>query len=281
MVAYTENEHLIEVISLDYRIGNKLILRDIGNEKVPFCIKDVKRDGKLQGQITAVVGRSGRGKSTFFKLLAGLTKPTKGTISIPKNFTEKEMIPVSEGDVGFVQQFYPLSRNQTVMQMLNDAAIQGKVASSKRKELIEDYLKDWGLYEQRFQSTRQLSGGQRQRVAIIEQLLCSHYFIILDEPFSGLDVKNIEDVKNSLFKINESHDINTVIFSTHNIEIAVEIADSIYVMGYETGNSGNSFAEGGTLLTHFDLKKLGLAWQPMDQRHLELIKHLKDIILRS
>jgi ABC-type nitrate/sulfonate/bicarbonate transport system ATPase subunit len=281
MAIYTENEPLIQINNLEYRVGDKLLLRDVGNEKVPFCIKDVKREHMLQGQIVAVVGRSGRGKSTLFKLIAGLTRPTKGSITIPKNFTEKVLVPVEEGDVGFVQQFYPLSRNQTVSQMLNDAARQGKIPQGERKKVIESYLEDWGLIDQQFHSTRQLSGGQRQRVAIIEQLLCSHYFIIMDEPFSGLDVKNIEDVKTSLHKINESNDINTVIFSTHDIEIAVEIADSIYVVGYEKEDKGDSFKDGGTLLEHVDLKKLGLAWQPMNEKHLELIAYLKGIILRS
>jgi polar amino acid transport system ATP-binding protein len=280
MNSYTESHALIEVRNVDYKIGQKLILRDIGTDRMPFSIKDVKREGKVQGQIVAVVGRSGRGKSTFFKLLAGLTQPTKGTITIPQNFTDTSMIPVQEGDVGFVQQFYPLSRNQNLVQMLEDAAKQGKYGGEERKEIIDKYLNDWGLSEQKFHSTKQLSGGQRQRVAIIEQLLCSHYFIILDEPFSGLDVKNIEDVKNSLYKINQGHDINTVIFSTHNIEIAVEIADSIYVIGYEMG-SGESMLEGGTILSHFDLKQMGLAWQQFGERHLKLSKDLKQVMLDS
>ncbi len=105
MNLYTESRPLIEVRNIDYKIGENLILRDIGTDRMPFSIKDVKREGKVQGQIVAVVGRSGRGKSTLFKLLAGLTQPTKGTITIPQNFTDTSMIPVQEGDVGFVQQF--------------------------------------------------------------------------------------------------------------------------------------------------------------------------------
>lgn len=279
MNLYTEHNCLIEVNNLHVQYGSKVILRDIGNEAIPFRINDIKREGMLQGQTVAVLGRSGRGKSTFFRSLAGLVPPSKGRIIIPKNFKETEYKNIEEGDVGFVQQTFPLSRNQSVYQMLHDAITMGDHVE-QAETVIEQYLKDWGLSAQKNHYSKQLSGGQRQRVAIIEQLLCSHFFIVLDEPFSGLDVRNIEEVKDAIQKLTTSSEINTVIFSTHNIELAVSLADSIYLIGYEQDENGN-FIEGGTLLTHYDLKKIGIAWTPYSKDHIDIAEKLKEKMLVS
>ena len=209
MIPYKKIRPLIIGKNISYSIGTnggtKLLLRDIGTEEKPFIIHDIVReDVPNQGQIVAVVGRSGGGKSTFFNLLSGINKPTTGEIFVPKCTSSTEggscekcdadlqenghcLIKVKEGLVGFVQQHYPLSRNQTVYGMLWDATIMGKVPRNQRKDLILSTLDEWGLYEQRYNAGSELSGGQQQRVAIIEQLLCSHHFMILDEPFSGLD----------------------------------------------------------------------------------------------
>ncbi len=279
MNLYSEHNCLIEINNLHVQYGDKVILRDVGNGTVPFRINDVQREGMLQGQTVAILGRSGRGKSTLFRNIVGIEKPTKGRIIIPKTFEGTEYKNIGEGDVGFVQQTFPLSRNQSVYEMLKDAVAMGD-HKGEGEALIQQYLNDWGLTAQKNQYANQLSGGQRQRVAIIEQLLCSHYFIVLDEPFSGLDVKNIEEVKDAIHKLTTTSEINTVIFSTHNIDLAVSIADSIYLVGYEKDDHGN-FREGGTLLEHYDMKKLGLAWSPYSKEHIDIAEKLKKKMIES
>lgn len=280
MNLYSEHNCLIEINNLHVQYGNKVILRDIGTETIPFRINDVHREGIIQGQTIAILGRSGRGKSTFFRSLVGLEKPSKGRIIIPKDFKGGEYKNIEEGDVGFVQQTFPLSRNQSVYEMLEDAVSMSDSKGAEKEKVITQYLTEWGLLAQKNQYPNQLSGGQRQRVAIIEQLLCSHYFIVLDEPFSGLDVKNIEEVKDALQKLTSTSEVNTVIFSTHNIELAVSIADSIYLIGYEKDEHGN-FKAGGTILTHYDLKKLGIAWTPYSKEHIDIAEKLKKKMLES
>lgn len=104
--------------------------------------------------------------------------------------------------------------------------------------------------------------------------------MVLDEPFSGLDVGNIESVKKAFQLINESHELNTIMFSTHDIELAVELADSIYIIGYPKNTDSGSNT--GTILKHVDLKDMGLAWQDeFTPRHLECVKMIKEILLSS
>lgn len=279
-IPYIITQPLVQINNLSYTVPNnghpKLLLRDIGTEAKPFLVNDVKRiDFENQGQIVAVLGRSGGGKSTLFKLLAGLAKPTVGEILIPNGVNI--LTTVKEGAVGFVQQTYPLSRNQSVRSMLLEAAAMGNVPRIERRAMVDQYLKDWGVYNQSGQSANQLSGGQRQRVAIIEQLLCSHHFIVMDEPFSGLDVKNTDALKQTFKKITSVDEINTIFFSTHNIQLATELADQIFVIGYEYDEQGTQI-EGGTIIAQYDLKAMGIAWRPYGAEHRKLRYEIEDLI---
>lgn len=275
---FNVNEKLIGIENLDYTIQGKKILRNIGNEKHPFEIFNLTRNNsKTLGQIVAVLGRSGSGKSSLFKILTGLVNPTNGSVSIPNLKKTGEYKTVNEGEVGFVQQNYPLSRNQSVKQMLETACKMGGHSPSNSADLIDNYLKTWGLFDQRNLFTNQLSGGQKQRVAIIEQLLCSHHFMVFDEPFSGLDIGNVLEVKECFRRIADQDEINTVIFSTHDIDLAIEIADLIFILGFE--KDGNELKPGGTVVDIIDLKQKGLAWREYSSSHKELANQICNIML--
>jgi len=143
-------------------------------------------------------------------------------------------------------------------------------------EKINKYLGEWGLDMQRKQYPCELSGGQRQRTAIIEQILSSGHFMVLDEPFSGLDVGNIRDVKRSFELIKKDHELNTIIFSTHELRLAVELADSIYVIGYPEGTTDYA-----TIVKSYDLKELGLAWTPYSEEHTKLVAEIDAAMMNS
>lgn len=217
-------------------------------------------------------------KSTLFRALAGMTEPTHGSIDI---YTGSETLsPVREGLVGFVQQNYPLSRNQTVMEMLMQTASIGKIPGKDQKSLVLEKLEEWGLSAQANHAANQLSGGQKQRVAILEQILCSKHFFIMDEPFSGLDVKNKRDAQQSIERITQMNEFNTVIFSTHEIELAVELADHIIVIGYQNNQDG-SVRNVGTVIEQYDLKAMGLAWSGYTPQHAELQKQIEETLVKS
>ena len=271
---YKETDTLIYVDKLTVGYDNKTIIKDIS-----FVEKNIIREGHAStGQVIAFLGRSGRGKSTLFKALTGVLKPTSGQILISDLTTDdaSDAKPVSEGDIGFVDQKYTLFRHETIDQICMYALRKSKASKAEKKALIDHYLQEWGLTEHRNKYSCELSGGQRQRTAIIEQMLTSKHFMILDEPFSGLDVGNIEKVKQSFERISADNEHNTIIFSTHDIKLAIEMADSIYLIGFPEGTTDYS-----TIVKHYDLKAMGLAWDEYDDRHREVFIDIKETLLKS
>jgi polar amino acid transport system ATP-binding protein len=107
-------------------------------------------------------------------------------------------------------------------------------------------------------------------------MVTSKHFIVLDEPASGLDVSSIEKMKRAIGNILTHDELNTIIFSTHDLRLAVELADSIYIIGRPEPTSTYS-----TMLKHFDLKQMGFAWEPWGDRHRNLVEEIKEIILNS
>lgn len=273
---YSTHNTLLYVENLSVAYGDKTVIKDIN-----FVEKDVVRENNVTGQVIAFVGRSGRGKSTLFRAMTGLIKPTTGKILIADTTTdiENDAKEVHEGDIGFVDQKYTLFRNKTVYQALLFALRKKNISKEEKHTIIMKYLSDWGLEKAKDQYPNELSGGQRQRTAIIEQILCSGHYMVLDEPFSGLDVGNIEDVKKAFNLITTTHEFNTIIYSTHDIELAVELADSIYVIGYPTINGKKE--EYGTIVKHFDMKELNLAWKDYGLDHIEVVKQIKATMLAS
>jgi len=270
-MTYNMQNTLLYVENLSVAYGDVTIIKDVN-----LTEKDVVRDGQVTGQVIAIVGRSGTGKSTLFKALTGLVKPTTGKVliaDVQKDANSNDAKQVHEGDIGFVDQKYTLFRNKTVYETMLFALRNKPMSKSEKHQQITTYLNDWGLAKEKDKYPCELSGGQRQRTAIIEQIFCSGHYMVLDEPFSGLDVGNIEDVKKAFRLITETHELNTVIYSTHDIELAVELADSIYVIGYPTIEGKKQ--DYGTVVKHFDMKAMGLAWTEFGLDHLQVVKEVK------
>jgi ABC-type nitrate/sulfonate/bicarbonate transport system ATPase subunit len=280
-INYQEKETILHVKDLSIAYNGRVIIENINLEEKNIVLDN----GKVQGQTIAFLGRSGRGKSTFFRALTGLEKPTTGVVLIPDYSKEisnglQPAKKVQEGDVGFVNQKYSLFRHKTVYQALMYALRNSTLSNIEKDEKIMHYLTSWGLEKSKDQYPNELSGGQRQRTAILEQLLNSGFYMVLDEPFSGLDVGNVMSVKAAFNLVSESHELNTIIFSTHDIELAVELADSIYILGFPMIN--NELTNSGTILRNYDLKKMGIAWlNELTIDHLELIKEIKSLMLAS
>jgi ABC-type nitrate/sulfonate/bicarbonate transport system ATPase subunit len=239
MNAYSKAERLLTIDKLNLSYGPKQILRDITVE-----IDNITRPGLSQGQTVALLGPSGIGKTQLFRCIAGLQPFSGGELHMLNK-------PVQAGEIGVVQQAYPLMQHRTVWSNLMLAAHGIK----KRIEEAEKLLAHFGLTDKKDSYPLELSGGQRQRVAIVQQLVCSSHFLLMDEPFSGLDVVAKDRVMDTIRTVTSVHEYNTVIFTTHDIESAVALADDIWVLGREAGKPG------ATVLKRYDLAKMGLAWE--------------------
>lgn len=244
---YKLGNTIIEATNINHFIGDKHILRDIN-----INIRNIKRTGVNQGQIIALLGPSGCGKTQLFKILTGLLTPKTGNIVIDNT-------PVQPGDVGIIAQDYPLFHNRTVTDNLS-IAVKHAPDTSNADIKIKNMLARFNMVDKADHYPNELSGGQRQRVAIMQQVLCGHNFMMMDEPFSGLDIVMKDEVKEAITEISMMDEKNTIIIVSHNIADAASVADQIWIMGHERDDTGKQIP--GAVIRHkFDLKVMGLAWQ--------------------
>lgn len=242
---YERKETLLTANNVNMSFDGKQVLRDIN-----FTIKNVTRPGVEQGQVVTLLGRSGIGKSTLFNCLAGILPPTTGSILI-----NQEQKPVKIGDMGVVFQDYYIYEWRRVKKLFEFAVSRNpKVKPEERKDVIAEIVAQFDLADHLEKFGNQLSGGQRQRVAIAEQLLNGGNFILLDEPFSGLDVLIIDKVINTLLKVSLSDELKTLIIVSHDLPNSVALSDTVYIMNTEEGKPG------ATITHEIDLIERGLAW---------------------
>src|SRR5580658_3785170 len=259
MGKYSKEDVLLQVEEVKLSYDRVCILRDIH-----FKIRDVIRPGFQQGQVVSLVGRSGIGKTQLFRLLSGLQRPDTGSIKI------RERIPVEKGngsievyrdrvvrpgDMGVIFQNYYQFGWRTVRQSLLLAARQNKLLAGKEEEAIRQYTLQFDVADVLQRYPAQLSGGQQQRVSIIQQLLKGSDFLLLDEPFSGLDVCVLDKVVELLLQVSLSDELKTLIIVSHDIATAVAISDTVFILGKQPGR------EGSTLVREIDLIERGLAWR--------------------
>ena len=244
MTTFTKEEVVLQAKDVSLCYDGKQILRDIN-----FEIKNIVRPGMQQGQVVSLIGRSGIGKTQLFKLLAGLQHPTSGEILIHGNKK------VQAGDMGIIFQNYYLFEWRSVHASLMLAAKKNPLLAGKEKEMIQQYADDFHLADHLHKYPQQLSGGQRQRVSIIQQLLKGSDFLLLDEPFSGLDVLMLDKVVDLLLKVSLSDELKTLIIVSHDIATSVAISDTVFILGEQADKPG------ATIVKEIDLIERELAWE--------------------
>ena len=179
------------------------------------------------GHILAIVGESGSGKTTLTRLIAGLETLDEGVIRLNDAVISSVSFhqPIEKRDIGMVFQEYALFPHFTVYKNIS----YGIPNDAKQRETVQEVLKLVGLegYEQRY--PHQLSGGQQQRVALARSLAPKPKVLILDEPFSNLDVILREKLRNDIAAILRKTK-TTAIFVTHDIKDALAISDQLIVL---------------------------------------------------
>ncbi len=177
-----------------------------------------------RGEAVAVVGESGRGKTTLLNILSGLDRPTSGEVIFNNiridNLSEEEISDFRNRNIGFIfQHHYLLNDFNALENVLIPLKIRDKEINKADLKMSKDLLERVGLKHRMYHYPDQLSGGERQRVAVVRALINNPSVIFADEPTGSLDRKNAENIENILWQLKDELKI-TLIIATHSREIA-------------------------------------------------------------
>jgi sulfate transport system ATP-binding protein len=204
----------IEIAGVNKRFGDFVALDDV-NISLPT------------GQLTALLGPSGGGKSTLLRIIAGLEKADTGTVNI-EGVDATRMSP-QKRNVGFVFQHYAVFKHMTVAKNVAFGLEIRKKPKDEVRARVEELLKLVHLSQFADRLPSQLSGGQRQRMALARALAVQPKVLLLDEPFGALDAKVRKELREWLRRLHDEVHVTTV-FVTHDQEEAMEVADEIVVI---------------------------------------------------
>ena len=191
-------------------------------------------------EITGLLGPNGAGKTTLFYILAGLTKPSSGKILLnDSEITNLSLSSRADAGLVYLPQEPSIFRNLSVKDNLK-SSLETKITSKlKIEKRIAELMEDFKISSLAHQKGRELSGGQRRRVEIARSIALNPKFIMLDEPFAGIDPLAIDDLKELIQKLSDKG--LGILISDHNVKATTDICKKIFVI-----NSGNIIAEGSS-----------------------------------
>lgn len=191
-------------------------------------VKEVSVEVK-NGEIVGLLGPNGAGKTTTFYMIVGLIKPLSGNIFLENtNITDHPMYRRAKLGIGYLPQeasvFRKLSVEDNIMAVLEFTSLD----KIQRKEKLESLIDEFGLGHVRKSFGIQLSGGERRRTEIARSLAMNPKFILLDEPFAGVDPIAVEDIQMIVSRLKEK-DIG-VLITDHNVHETLSITDRAYLL---------------------------------------------------
>jgi NitT/TauT family transport system ATP-binding protein len=181
------------------------------------------------GHFACIVGASGCGKSTLLNIMAGLVRPTSGTVEVGDRRVDEP-----GADRGMVFQSYTLFPWLRVRQNVEFGPSLKGVPSAERRRIADSLLEEMGLSEFARAYPNELSGGMKQRVAIARALANDPAVLLMDEPFGALDALTRAGAQRFLTQVWEQHR-RTIAFVTHDIDEAIYLADTVFVMSPRPG----------------------------------------------
>jgi len=183
-----------------------------------------------QGEIVGLLGPNGAGKTTTFYMIVGLIKPNEGNVFQDNaNITSLPMYKRAQQGIGYLPQeasvFRKLSVEDNIKAVLE---MRRDMNRAQQQQKLEDLLNEFGLQHVRKNRGDLLSGGERRRTEIARALASDPKFILLDEPFAGVDPIAVEDIQSIVAKLKEK-DIG-ILITDHNVQETLSITDRAYLM---------------------------------------------------
>ncbi len=204
----------IDINGVTKRFGNFVALDDV-SVSLP------------SGELTALLGPSGGGKSTLLRIIAGLDQADQGTVAIEG--VDATGLPAQKRNVGFVFQHYAVFKHMTVAKNVAFGLEIRKRSKAEVRRRVAELLDLVHLSQFADRYPSQLSGGQRQRMALARALAVEPSVLLLDEPFGALDAKVRKELRDWLRRLHDEVHVTTI-FVTHDQEEALEVADGIVVI---------------------------------------------------
>ena len=209
------------------RIEAKNLVKIYGDRSV---VNDVSFEVN-KGEVVCLLGPNGAGKTTTFYMVVGLVKPNKGQVLLDgTDISSWPMNIRAISGIGYLPQEASIFRKLTVddniklvLQMNN------KLTEDEKKRKLEELLDEFGMTRLRSYTGIQLSGGERRRVELARALAASPDFILLDEPFTGIDPIAIGEIKDNIRKLSEDKGLG-VLITDHNPKATLSITDRAYII---------------------------------------------------
>ena len=191
-----------------------------------------------QGEIVGLLGPNGAGKTTSFYMIAGLIRADMGKVDISgEDITEGPLPFRAKKGIGYLPQEASVFRDLSVSDNIRAVLEQRDLPRTERKNLLENLIADFDLGHIRESKGQELSGGERRRVEVARTLALDPRFILLDEPFAGVDPLSVNDIQ-EIIKNLKRRDIG-ILITDHNVRETFGIVDRAYIM-----NNGEILVEG-------------------------------------
>ena len=182
-----------------------------------------------QGEIVGLLGPNGAGKTTTFYMIVGLIKPFRGKVYLDEmDITDMPMYKRAQRGVGYLAQEASVFRSMSVEDNIMSVLEFRDLFSKERVKIMVDLLNEFGLMHIRKSKGNQLSGGERRRTEIARALAADPKFILLDEPFAGVDPIAVQDIQNIVAKL-KNRNIG-VLITDHNVHETLTITDRAYLL---------------------------------------------------
>ena len=220
-------EFLLEGRDLVKRFNGRAVV-----DKLSFCV--------YPGEIVGLLGRNGAGKTTTFRMTVGMIDADGGSVSFDgRDVTTLAMYKRTRLGMGYLSQepsvFQRLSVEDNLLAILE--TMRG-LSRNQRIEKSDQLIEQFGLAEQKKQLARTLSGGERRKLEIARALVTEPKLIMLDEPFSGVDPKSVEDLQREILRLKRERGI-AILLTDHNVRETLRVTDRSYII-----HDGKRLAEG-------------------------------------